>query len=73
MCEKNKTKEQRNKVTAIVEFILLAISLLAFGGLMLSLGSMIEAMTISKTPLTISIICGAWLGIFSLYAYLVNR
>ena len=64
---------KRNKVIFAIEFIIMAISLLAFGGLMLSFGSMIEAWSISKTPLIIGIICGAWLGLISLYTYIINR
>ena len=68
----NKKVWKKKKIN-IAEKTMLFITVMAFIFLMESFIAMVEQWSISGTPLILSIICLAWLGIFTLYLLIVNR
>ena len=60
-------------ITNIIKKIMLFITIAALIFLMISFVAMVEQWSISGIPLVTSIICLAWLGIFTIYLFIVNR
>ena len=67
---KNTTKKN---ITRATEFVLSAVSVIAVFTLILTLIGMLEAQSVSGTPLTLAIVSAAWLVIIGIYTYIVRR
>ncbi len=68
----NKKAWKKTK-TSIIEKTMLSITFVAFIFLINSFIAMVEQWSISGNPLIINIICLAWLGIFAIYALVINK
>lgn len=68
----NKKVWNKTKIN-IIKTTVLAITLLAFIFLMESFVAMVEQWSISGSPLVVSLVCLAWLGLFATYLFIVNR
>lgn len=68
----NKKVWKKTKIN-IIEQTMLFITVMALIFLMESFVAMVEQWSISGIPLIVNLICLAWLGIFTVYLFIVNR
>lgn len=65
-------KKPTNKIE-IIGYIIVTITIIATILLISSFATMIESWTVTAAPLTISIICGVWLGLIGVLLYIVEK